>query len=64
MSSEFIAQLNKALQNKQVEEVIDLERLFLKNKRNEFDECCTVAYKHQNEGVTFPDNWDDFTEGE
>ena len=31
MSSEFIAQLNKALQNKQVEEVIDLEKRFLKN---------------------------------
>ena len=64
MSSEFIAQLNKALQNKQVEEVIDLERRFLKNKRNEFDKCCTVAYKHQNESVTFPDNWDNFVEEE
>jgi hypothetical protein len=64
MSSEFIAQLNKALQNKQVEEVIDLERRFLKNKRNEFDKCCAVAYKHQNESVTFPDNWDDFAEEE
>ena len=64
MSSEFIAQLNKALKNNQIEEIIDLEKRFLKNKKDEFNKCCTVAYKHQNESVTFPDNWDDFAEEE
>ena len=64
MSSEFSAQLNKALKNKQIQEIIVIEKRFLKKKKDEFNNCCAVAYKHQNESVTFPDNWDDFAEEE
>ena len=62
MSSEFIVELNKALESKKVEEIIDWEKRIIDNKRKEFDNCCTVAYKHQNKDVTFPDNWDNFCE--